>query len=237
MITVVNLLFLWLVANVVSGLLAWFCLAPFKGLPGLTEHALFLIKLFLGAGLFYYILLTGGKASLSGIFLGFMKRFPEKVFKAFKNFLLYLGCLAGAVAAVLLALYIYSKIFAIPADSLTAALPSNADLKRFSDLGTAAFGGRWLYLLGAWLLAPVIEELYYRGLLYPELRKSWGFPAATVVTAIVFGLLHPNIAVAVLDGAFLCYTYEKGKDLQVNILTHSFLNIFFVAAMFAVYHW
>ncbi len=230
MIEIVRLLLLWLGANFASGLLAGFLLAPFSGIPGLNEHALFLIKVLLGGGLFYYVLLTKGKTYAVELFSGFAV--SAKFSKALKYFSLYLLFFVGIAGAVLLAVYTYARLASVPVGSLTAPMSSSADFERFGSLETLA--GWVLYLLGACVLAPLIEEVYYRGLLFTEARKKWNFWISTTITAIVFGLFHPNILLAVLDGAFLCYTFDKEKDLQTNILLHSLLNIFSISMMVAL---
>lgn len=48
------------------------------------------------------------------------------------------------------------------------------------------------YILGfiAVTVAPLLEELFFRGLLYPVLAREWGVPWGVFLTALPFALLH-----------------------------------------------
>ncbi|MEO6231649.1 MAG: CPBP family intramembrane glutamic endopeptidase [Ferruginibacter sp.] len=76
-------------------------------------------------------------------------------------------------------------------------------------------------------LAPLIEEIYFRGYLLPRM-KSWG-RWAFVVNAILFSLYHfwqPYIYVTLILSLLpMTWLVWKTKDLRLAILTHSLLNI------------
>ncbi|MFO7899940.1 MAG: CPBP family intramembrane glutamic endopeptidase [Planctomycetota bacterium] len=82
--------------------------------------------------------------------------------------------------------------------------------------------------LAAVVIAPIVEEIFFRGFLYGSLRR-WVPPwVAAVTVGLVFGLLHPPIATLVplsLLGAFLCLVYEKTGRLLVPIGMHLLFNL------------
>src|SRR5207237_10889346 len=47
-----------------------------------------------------------------------------------------------------------------------------------------------MFVFIAGTIGPIVEELAFRGLLYPAWRNAWGWIAATVASALVFGLFH-----------------------------------------------
>ena len=57
--------------------------------------------------------------------------------------------------------------------------------KYFHDAASA-------YLMAAFgmTLAPLLEELFFRGLLYPMLRRAFGLVIAVVLTAAAFAAIH-----------------------------------------------
>ncbi len=65
-----------------------------------------------------------------------------------------------------------------------------------SDLGVVArLAGqdvrvRWIWAAVAVLIAPVTEELLFRGVLFSGLARSWGIPASAVTVSVVFFLFH-----------------------------------------------
>ncbi len=101
-----------------------------------------------------------------------------------------------------------------------------------SDLG----GGRIvLAVLLAVVVAPVAEELFYRGCLFRALRDRYGFAAGALGSAIVFGLVHfvPApwqdtlllMSVMVFTGLGLAYIYERRGNLVASIAAHATFNV------------
>ncbi|HEY3861271.1 MAG TPA: type II CAAX endopeptidase family protein [Verrucomicrobiae bacterium] len=76
-------------------------------------------------------------------------------------------------------------------------------------------------------LAPAVEELFFRGILYPAIRRT-GHPAAAFwVTSILFALAHWNAATFVpllVFSALLIYLYECMGNLLAPIAAHSLFN-------------
>ena len=92
-----------------------------------------------------------------------------------------------------------------------------------------------LFLVGG-LIAPIAEEVYFRGLLYGYLRR-WGFWTALLVSTLVFTLLHgsaPGAPIPQLVGGLVFATaYEIEKRLLVPILIHILGN----TAIFSITSW
>jgi membrane protease YdiL (CAAX protease family) len=61
------------------------------------------------------------------------------------------------------------------------------DLERMLKLGASV---RVLTALLAVLTAPLVEEVVYRGVLYPGIAKRWGLAAGVSVTTLLFVLVH-----------------------------------------------
>jgi len=75
------------------------------------------------------------------------------------------------------------------------------------------------------ILAPVIEEIFFRRFLFVALRKRMNFALALFTSSAFFMAVHPNIAQGAIGGIYLGYVYEKGKSLPANILIHSITNL------------
>jgi len=84
------------------------------------------------------------------------------------------------------------------------------------------------------VLAPVAEELCFRGLLYPALRRRRSRLVAVVATSVAFGLVHPMpgtwVPLAVL-GVFLAYATERTGSVLAPISAHMAFNGFNVALL------
>ncbi len=93
-----------------------------------------------------------------------------------------------------------------------------------------------LVIISAVVLAPVSEELFFRGIVQSMLRKYLGKPwPAVIVTSILFGLLHydtpQNVPALILFGAVLGYVYERSGRLYPAILTHALFNAVTIASL------
>ena len=77
------------------------------------------------------------------------------------------------------------------------------------------------------ILAPVAEESFFRGIIYPTVKQA-GFPRLALWgTAVLFGLFHINVVTFVplaLFGVALSLLYEKTNNLLTPICAHSIFN-------------
>lgn len=87
-----------------------------------------------------------------------------------------------------------------------------------------------MIVLGAFnasILAPIVEEALFRGLLYAALRKYFGVLPAMALTSLLFAGVHVNIISLVPIGllsAVLCGVYEKRGSLWDPIIVHALFN-------------
>ena len=78
------------------------------------------------------------------------------------------------------------------------------------------------------ILAPVAEELIFRGCLYRFLKGTLPVSAAVLISSLLFGAIHLHLAglpVLVAFGALLCLVYERTGSLKTPILLHAFFNL------------
>jgi membrane protease YdiL (CAAX protease family) len=94
--------------------------------------------------------------------------------------------------------------------------------------------GAFLTAFQALLLAPLVEEVLFRGILFEEVRRRWGLAAAYVTSSFMFALLHrPGLgAVPIFIVALsLAYVYHK-YGLPASIMLHFLQN---AAALYVNY--
>lgn len=87
------------------------------------------------------------------------------------------------------------------------------------------------------ILAPVCEELLFRGWVYTALRWRYGFSVALWVTAVLFALAHWEsthlYALAILPmGLLLGYLRERTGSTRATILFHGLYNCAGLAVSF-----
>lgn len=88
----------------------------------------------------------------------------------------------------------------------------------------------WLHgftgLLLMVVLAPVVEELVFRGLLYRMLRERWGVLVSIAVSAVFFSLIHHGMLFSpqLVGGIIFALAYEWSRSLWVSIALHMGAN-------------
>lgn len=91
------------------------------------------------------------------------------------------------------------------------------------------------FFLVAVVLAPLVEEVLYRGLLYPTLKRKWGKAVGLLVSAGLFAILHSHaqtLAALFVLGLVLGHVYERTGTLAAPMALHAAFNGFtFVGAM------
>lgn len=85
---------------------------------------------------------------------------------------------------------------------------------------------RGLMLLLVVVLAPVVEEFIFRGVLLQRWAMKWGLRKALVASSVLFGLLHPNNPVGLtLFGLAMGLLYVRSRSLWVPIVCHGLNNL------------
>lgn len=133
---------------------------------------------------------------------------------------------AGLVVLTIFAFLLFSAIWAV-------ALNESTKEKLLEQLG--ANETVLLLALSALLttvVAPVCEEMLFRGYIFAALSKWKGWLPGAAITAVLFGAVHAGSA-PVVDlvplaalGFFLCVLYRRTGSLYPCIATHSLNNSF-----------
>ena len=85
----------------------------------------------------------------------------------------------------------------------------------------------YITLLVAGIMAPIFEEIMFRGIIIDKLRK-YGDTCAIVTSAILFGLFHGNLFqcfYAAALGLILGYLKVRTNSLRYSIILHMIINI------------
>lgn len=96
----------------------------------------------------------------------------------------------------------------------------------------------------ALVVAPIAEELFFRGFVFPALAKRVGLWAGIVLSAVIFGFVHLNQAENLLGGVLLlarlvplgmlfAWLYHWRGTLVVPIIVHAVFNAASVALLLA----
>ena len=107
-------------------------------------------------------------------------------------------------------------------------MPKELPIDRFFQTPAEA----WTLSLFGITLAPLIEELFFRGFLYPVLVRRMGTVVAVLLTSIGFGLIHAPqlgrawgpVLVVFLVGLALTITRAVTKSVCPGLLMHAAYN-------------
>ncbi len=85
-----------------------------------------------------------------------------------------------------------------------------------------------LLIIYSCIIAPVSEELIFRGVTFGYAKKALPLIGAVGLQAVLFGVFHMNIIqgiYAAFLGLFLGYLCETGGTVAIPMLMHAFFNI------------
>lgn len=101
--------------------------------------------------------------------------------------------------------------------------------------GQLSAGPILLTLFAAGLVAPIVEEVVFRGFFYGWLRTRYGQWVSMAVSAGLFSMLH-GIAILIpalfVVGLMLAWIYEKSGSLWPAIVMHSAFNCIMLGLLY-----
>lgn len=100
-----------------------------------------------------------------------------------------------------------------------------------TKLGIASQSNLAFYILSILIIAPIVEEFAFRGIIMTKLKKEYSSIVAIMISAILFGLIHIMtgsiliVLFAIIGGIIFALSYEKTGTLFVPIIVHIVGNI------------
>lgn len=95
-----------------------------------------------------------------------------------------------------------------------------------------------MFLLGTAIVAPIVEELFFRGMLYPLLRRRLPAWLAIVANAAIFAALHfipILLPVLFVMGLLLTFVRARTDSIIPGIIIHALNNAIFVLGVYAAF--
>lgn len=130
--------------------------------------------------------------------------------------------IAVAIAAIPLAKWLYTEGYR----SVYHKSPSIPPGLGPTDPGSNP--GLWfLFVVAIVVLAPVAEEIFFRGYLYPSLRNKLGIFFAVLVNGILFSAAHFDLLGFLprfILGCGLALIYERSRNISGPICAHALYN-------------
>jgi len=134
------------------------------------------------------------------------------------------------VLPLLLGITLYSAV-----SMILGMLPIPETLiDQYSDASGILFGGSiWITILAVAIVAPITEEIVFRGFILSRLCRSMPPVVAATISSVIFGAAHGNwiwMAYAFVLGMILCYVAIKYHSIVASMVLHITFNLLGVIA-------
>jgi len=94
-----------------------------------------------------------------------------------------------------------------------------------------------LFVIIPMFIAPILEELIFRKIVFGSLYKRMNFFFAALVSTLIFGFIHQepeHILIYASMGFVFAYLYVKTKRILVPIIVHAAMNSMAVIAQYSL---
>lgn len=155
---------------------------------------------------------------LSLLVFSFAKADPPKQTRL--SPLAFLGLIPICFCVTIIGSFISTAISSV-IEMITGSAPSN----ELQEITTNT--PLWTNLLFVGILAPILEEIFFRKLVIDRWRR-WGDLPAILCSGLLFGLIHGNVGqvvYATLVGMVFGYIYLRTGKLRYTVALHMIVNL------------
>ena len=108
-------------------------------------------------------------------------------------------------------------------------------VKVFAELNSPV----WFFVVGA-IIAPFVEETFFRGFLFQGFRARYGWPVAMLLSSAIFAAAHLDLVALIptfVLGNVLAYVYHRSNSIWPGVFLHFLVNAFgLFGAYFATHY-
>jgi membrane protease YdiL (CAAX protease family) len=100
----------------------------------------------------------------------------------------------------------------------------------FTDISSA-----WGVLIGGAVVAPIVEEIIFRGYIFAGLRNDFGWVKAAIISSLLFSIIHFQITAFIpifILGMIFAYLYQRSNSIWPAIIMHVSTNTIALVAAF-----
>jgi membrane protease YdiL (CAAX protease family) len=137
----------------------------------------------------------------------------------------------GMGCSLLIAAYIFIILHNLLLMAFGVDTQGEEILKLFSELKSPV----WFFLVGV-VIAPIVEEIFFRGFLFQGFRHRYGWIAAILISSLLFAAAHLDPVAFIptfILGAVLAYVYHRSNSVWPGIILHFLVNAFAMCAALA----
>jgi membrane protease YdiL (CAAX protease family) len=94
----------------------------------------------------------------------------------------------------------------------------------------------WFFLVAA-VIAPIVEELFFRGFLFQGFRQTYGWRPALLLSSAIFGAAHldpVSLVPTFVLGCVLAYLFHRSNSVWPGIIFHATVNSMSLIAVYVI---
>lgn len=113
----------------------------------------------------------------------------------------------------------------------------NLQIQPDFDLIFASSSFPWLLFLGGAIIAPFVEEVFFRGFVFSGLSQRWEWKRAMLGSAVLFAIAHilpTSILPIFILGIIFAFLYRLSGSIWPAILMHMLTNTLALSAAYAI---
>jgi membrane protease YdiL (CAAX protease family) len=137
----------------------------------------------------------------------------------------------GMGCGLLVAGYVFIILHNLVLMALGVDTQGGEIFKLFSGLESPV----WL-ILSVVIIAPIVEEIFFRGFLFQGFRQRYGWVAGIAISSFIFAAAHLDPVAFIptfILGAVLAYVYHRSNSVWPGIILHFLVNAFAMCAALA----
>ncbi len=149
--------------------------------------------------------------------------------------------MTGTAFGLLILFYVFNIVYNVFI-TIINALTDSEEIHSISDYVELAteLPSPWLIVVAAIIIAPIVEELFFRGFLFSGLQKRYTWKKSAFISSSIFALLHVPIITSNLTytinfffemflpiffiGYILAYLYYRSRSILLPMLVHCAIN-------------
>lgn len=116
---------------------------------------------------------------------------------------------------------------------LSRGVQSNFDVSDIFNISNSP----WLIFLAGIVIAPLVEEIFFRGFLFTGLREKYGWIPAALISAALFAAVHLQpltMPPIFLMGLIFAYLYQRTESIWPAVIMHFSINTVGLIAAYVI---
>jgi len=121
---------------------------------------------------------------------------------------------------------------------IVTALGIDIQGDKIADIFNSIDSPVWL-ILAVVIVAPIVEEIFFRGFLFQGFRKKYGWVSAMLLSSAIFAAAHldpVSLIPTFVLGIVLSYVYHRSNSVWPGVILHFLINASSTCSIYMLTH-